>query len=325
MQQRSSGEENCSIWMGQFRCTQPPCKTKGSWLTMVDTMGKPEHSKLPVSLGMYKSLYKKDYRWCEEYKLPSDIQKMQVADAQLKAKEFAVPQEKPVIPYSDSVIRQRREVIPAPSIEAISRADGAGGRMPDSSRALQQGKHFTSYLPVAESYLPKHYPASHLAEKADRLQALSELENDLSYCQHLPVAAQAAGAAGMLLPRQKLVPAWATYQQFIFETSRESQNNGLQIKLKNVGSSVLAEDCSDCDWRTTYNIDFKHRPRVYGGRCKGNMNLSHIFPKDVLHKDHWISEYNDTYTIFLRRLRWSSEIPAAGLCSGKGIEMDAAQ
>ncbi|XP_061322532.1 uncharacterized protein LOC133276065 isoform X1 [Pezoporus flaviventris] len=207
---------------------------------MVDTMGKPEHSKPPVSLDMYKSLYKKDYQWCEEYKLPSDIQKLQVADAQLKAKEFAVPQERPVIPYSDSVVRQRREVIPAPSVEAISHDDGAGGRTPDSSRALQQGKHFASLLPAAESYLPKHYPASQLAEKAEKLQALSELENELSCCQHLPVAAQAAGTAGKLLPRRKLVPAWATYQQFIRETSRKSQNNGLQIKLRNVGSSVLA-------------------------------------------------------------------------------------
>ncbi|KAM9027563.1 uncharacterized protein PRD47_008204 [Ara ararauna] len=207
---------------------------------MVDTMGELEHSKPPVSLGMYKSLYKKDYQWCEEYKLPSDMQKLQVADAQLKAKEFAVPQEKPVIPYSDSIVRQRREVIPAPSIETISHADGAGGRVPASSRALQQGKHFASLLPAAESYLPKHYPASQLAEKAERLQALNELDNELSYCQHLPGAAQAARTAGMLLPRQKLVLAWATYQQFILDTSRESQNNGLQIKLQNVGS-VLAE------------------------------------------------------------------------------------
>ncbi|XP_061215829.1 uncharacterized protein LOC133215692 [Neopsephotus bourkii] len=207
---------------------------------MVDAMGKPKHSKPAVSLGMYKSLYKKDYQWRKEYRPPSDIQKLQVTDAQLKAKEFAVPQERPVIPYSDSVVRQRREVIPALSIEAISHAGSAGERMPDSSRALQQGKHLASLLPAAESYLPKHYPASQLAEKAERLQALSEMENERPCCQHLPVAAQAAGTAGMQLPRQKLVPAWATYQQFIRETSRDSQNKGLQIKLRNVGSSVLA-------------------------------------------------------------------------------------
>lgn len=124
------------------------------------------------------------------------LQKLQVVDAQLKAKEFAVPQERPVIPYSDSIVRQRREVIPALSMEAISHADGAGGRMPDSSRAFQQGKHFASLLPAAESYLPKHYTASQLAEKAERLQALGELENELSCCQHLPVAAQAAGTTG---------------------------------------------------------------------------------------------------------------------------------
>ncbi|XP_033920724.1 uncharacterized protein [Melopsittacus undulatus] len=290
---------------------------------MVDTMGKPKPSKPPVSLSMYKSSYKKDYQWCEERKLPSDIQKLQVADAQLKAKEFAVPQERPVIPYSDSVVAQR-EVIPALSIETITHADAAQERMPDSSRALQEGKHLASPLPAAESYLPKHDPASQLAEKAEGLQALSEMENELSCCQHLPVAAQAAGTTGMLLPRQKLVPTWGTYQQFLMETSQERQNNGLQIKLRNLGSSVLAEDCSDHDWRTTYNTDFKHRPGACGGHCKGHKNLSHIFPKDALHKNHWVSEYNDAYSISSRRLRWSPEIPAMGLCSGKGIEMDAA-
>ena len=106
--------------------------------------------------------------------------------------------------YSDSVVGERREVIPAPSIKASSRADNAGGRKPEGSasgpKALQQRKHFTSVLPVAQSYLPKYYPATELAatqaEKSGRLQALAEPQNELSYCQRLPTAAQTAGTAG---------------------------------------------------------------------------------------------------------------------------------
>lgn len=106
--------------------------------------------------------------------------------------------------YSDSVVWQGREVIPAPSIKASSHADDAGGRKPEGSasgpKALQQRKHFTSALPIAESYLPKYYPATELAatqaEKSERPQALAEPENELSYCQRLPAAAQTAGTAG---------------------------------------------------------------------------------------------------------------------------------
>lgn len=106
--------------------------------------------------------------------------------------------------YSDSVVGERREVVPAPSIKASSRADNAGGRKPEGSasgpKALQQRKHFTSVLPVARSYLPKYYPATELAatqaEKSGRLQALAEPQNELSYCQRLPTAAQTAGTAG---------------------------------------------------------------------------------------------------------------------------------
>ncbi|KFQ85309.1 hypothetical protein N337_01458, partial [Phoenicopterus ruber ruber] len=260
----------------------------GSWLTMVDTMRKTAHSKLPVSPGMYRSSYKRDYRWCEEYKLPSeeDMQKLRIADSQLKAKEFAVPREKPAMTYSDSVVWEGREATPAPSIS--SRADGAGGRKPEGGtsgpEAVQQRKHFTSVLPVAESYLPKYHPATELAatqaEKLERLQALPELENELSYCQCPPAAAQTAGTAGVLLHRQKLTPGWATYQQFTLETCRARQQDAQQNRSLNLGSSVVAEECFDLDWRSTYNTDFQRWPGAHGGYCRANKNPSHIFPED---------------------------------------------
>ncbi|XP_042664378.1 uncharacterized protein LOC116960304 [Tyto alba] len=130
--------------------------------------------ELTVSPGMYRSLYKRDYRWCEEYKPPNeeDVQKLQIADSQLKAKEFAIPQEEQAMTYSDNVVGERRGVIPAPIIKASSCAADAGGRKPEGSayspKALQQRKHFTSVLPVAESYLPKYYPDTELAATRQR-------------------------------------------------------------------------------------------------------------------------------------------------------------
>ncbi|GAB0187981.1 hypothetical protein GRJ2_001263400 [Grus japonensis] len=276
---------------------------------MVDTKRKTAHSKLPVSPGMYRSLYKRDYRWCEEYEPPNeeDVQKLQIADSQLKAKEFAIPREERAMTYSDSVVRERRELIPALSIKASSCADGAGGRKPEGStsgpKALQQRKHFTSALPVAESCLPKYYPATELAatqaEKSGRLRALAEPENELSYCQHLPAAAQTAGTAGMLLCRQKLAPGWATYRQFTLEMCRARQRDAQQNRSMIMDSSVLMEG----QWMEAV--------------------------VDVLCRNRWVSEYKDNYSIFLRRLNRSSQTPSAELCSGlsseKGIAMDTAQ
>ncbi|KAF1554414.1 hypothetical protein FQV20_0014476, partial [Eudyptula albosignata] len=207
---------------------------------------------------------------------------------QLKAKEFAVPREERAMTYSDSVVWQGREVIPAPSIKASSHADDAGGRKPEGSasgpKALQQRKHFTSALPIAESYLPKYYPATELAatqaEKSERPQALAEPENELSYCQRLPAAAQTAGTAGTLLHRQKLTPGWATYQQFTLETCQARQHDAQQNRSMILGSSVLVEECFDLDWRSTYNTDFQCWLGAHGGYCRANKNLSHIFPED---------------------------------------------
>lgn len=110
--------------------------------------------------------------------------------------------------YSNGMVGERR-VIPAPSIEPSSRAGGAGGRKGEGSasgpKALQQRKSFTSVLPVAENYQPKFYPATEQAEKSERLRPLAEPENELSYCQRLPAAAQTAGTAGKPPGRRRLL------------------------------------------------------------------------------------------------------------------------
>ncbi|KFV20145.1 hypothetical protein N340_06381, partial [Tauraco erythrolophus] len=258
-----------------------------SWLAMVDTMRRTACLKPPVLPGMYRSLYKKDYQWYEEHK-PLNEEDTQIADSQLKAKEFAIPQEEQAMTCSDSIAWRGRGVIPAPSIKASRHADDTGGRKPEgnasSPKALQQRKRFTSVLPVAESDLPKYYPATELeatqAEKSERPWALPEPENELSYCQHPPAAAQTAGTAGMLLRRQRLALDRAAYKQFVLETCRATQRDARQNRSMILGSSVLVEECFDRDWRSTYNTDFQHWQGAHGGYCRGNKNLSHVFTKD---------------------------------------------
>ncbi|KFU88099.1 hypothetical protein M959_07858, partial [Chaetura pelagica] len=257
----------------------------GSWFTMADAAKEKVISKPPVSLGMYRSSHKRDYQWCEQYKAPSE-EDIQVADSQLKAKEFAVPREQQVVTSSDGLVGEGREVIPAPSIPASSRADNAGGRQQEGStsspKALQQRKHFTSVLPVAESYLPKYHPATELAaaraEELERLQGFAMPEKLMSYCQHLPAAAQTPETAEV--HPQKLVPAWATYQHFTMEMFRAMQHDAQQNKSTNMGTSLSMPECFDRDWGSTYSTDFQHWPGPYGEHCKGNQGASHIFPKD---------------------------------------------
>ncbi|XP_009993923.1 PREDICTED: histamine H2 receptor-like [Chaetura pelagica] len=190
---------------------------------MADAAKEKVISKPPVSLGMYRSSHKRDYQWCEQYKAPSeeDIQKLQVADSQLKAKEFAVPREQQVVTSSDGLVGEGREVIPAPSIPASSRADNAG-----------------------ESYLPKYHPATELAaaraEELERLQGFAMPEKLMSYCQHLPAAAQTPETAEV--HPQKLVPAWATYQHFTMEMFRAMQHDAQQNKSTNMGTSLSMPD-----------------------------------------------------------------------------------
>ncbi|XP_071609296.1 uncharacterized protein [Heliangelus exortis] len=141
---------------------------------MVDTTRERAHGKLRVSPGMYRTSYKRDYQWCEEYKAPSqeDIEKLRIADSQLKAKEFAMPQEEQMT-YRDLMMGERGK--------ASSRADDGGERC-----------------------LTRYYPATQLAatraETWERPQDFIQLDNELPCCQHLPAAAETAGPADSFDP-----------------------------------------------------------------------------------------------------------------------------
>nr|XP_009684373.1 PREDICTED: uncharacterized protein LOC104151325 isoform X3 [Struthio camelus australis] len=197
--------------------------------SMVDAMRKIALSKAPVSLDMYRSLYMTDYRWHKEYQPPTEeyLQKLKSADSQLKAKEFAVPQEQRLMNYWDNVVGEGREVIPGP----CSKVNRLSDDMPEKKQK--------------ESYLPKSYPATEATatqeEKLERPQALTKLENELSCSHCLPAAVQTPGTEGMLLHKQELDRGWAAYQQFILETCRARQFKAQENKSMVLGSSVLGE------------------------------------------------------------------------------------
>ncbi|XP_046796611.1 uncharacterized protein LOC422928 isoform X1 [Gallus gallus] len=278
----------------------------GSWFTTEDAMRKPVHSKPPVSLGMYRSMYKKDYTWKEESKPPTeeDVKK-------LRAKEFAVPQEPRAMPYYDKAVGEGREV----TQEGIAL----------SPRVLQQAheeqrKHFSSDLPLAESHAPKQYLTTELTatpvDRLERPQGLRGLEKELSSSQHLQATVGGPGEAGMLLYRQKLDPTWGTYQHFMLDAGQALQHEAQQNKNMNLGSSVLTEECFDHDRRSTYSIDFQGQPAAHSGSCIANKNLSHIFTEDErFHKNHWVSEYKDNYSIHLQKLNRASQGHSAELGS----------
>ncbi|XP_010212941.1 PREDICTED: uncharacterized protein LOC104567786 [Tinamus guttatus] len=271
---------------------------------------------------MYRSLYTADYGCQQEQQPPSEerleccvisyltvspftydffLQKLKLADSQLKAKEFAVPQGQRLMNYWDHVVREGKEVTSSPCSEANRHSDD----MPEKQE---------------ESYLPKYQSVTEeraaQKEKLERPQALTKPEKELSYSQCPPAAVQTPGTEGMLLRKQKLAEGWATYQQFILETCRARQFKAQENRSMVLGSSILGEECFDCDHRSTYKTDFQPLLGARGGYCKANRTFSHIFTEDeCFNQNYWVSEYEDNYSIFLNRLTRSPQIPAVGMCS----------
>ncbi|XP_031444047.1 uncharacterized protein LOC116225692 [Phasianus colchicus] len=274
----------------------------GSWFTTEDAMRKPVHSKPPVSLGMYTSMYKKEYKWPEESKPPTeeDVKK-------LRAKEFAVPQEPQAMPYYDKALREGREVKQIEKQEGITLSPSVLQQAHEEQR-----KHFGSDLPLAEGHAPKPYLTTELtatqADRPERPQAPSGLEKGLSSSQHLQAVGGGPGATGMLLYRQKLDPTWGTYQHFMLEAGQALQDEAQQNKNVALASSVLVKEYFDHDQRSTYSTDFQHQPAAYTGSCIANKNLSHIFTEaERFHQNRWVSEYKDNYSISLQKLNWASQ------------------
>ncbi|XP_031965540.1 uncharacterized protein LOC116444334 isoform X3 [Corvus moneduloides] len=78
------------------------------------------------------------------------------------------------------------------------------------------------------------------------------------------------------------------------------------------------EDCSNLEWKSIYNQDYQHQMGVHGGFYTEEIRPSPVFPEESrFNYSRWVSEYADSYSIFLKRLDWSSPISAQWLPFGK--------
>ncbi|KAG6925376.1 hypothetical protein G0U57_014659 [Chelydra serpentina] len=163
---------------------------------------------------MYKSSYMMDYRPYDDYKPPIEnhTQKIKLAEAQLKAKEFAQPSKsQPPVMYKEYPISQRKETTEGPCTQAAVSSDdklemGHKGCSfgPESFQEVQeeQRKYFNAVLPNADCYLSKCYPhpeqTAAQEDKAERTQMPTMPEREATspspfYPQHPATTEQCPG------------------------------------------------------------------------------------------------------------------------------------
>ncbi|XP_029821188.1 uncharacterized protein LOC108642073 [Manacus vitellinus] len=191
----------------------------------------------------------------------------------------------------------------------------------------QENVPITSYHPTSDGYVPRCYlpksepPIQATPGRSGKLEILSEpQEGLLCCCRDLPPPAPAAGTEGTMLHREKVSPGLVSYVQFTRDLYRERLDNADQYKNKMLGSSVVMEDCSVPDWRSTYQLDFPRRTGVHGGLYTEQTRPSPVFPADSrLNQGRWVSEYADNYSVFLKKLDWSTPIPCPWMLSGKDM------
>ncbi|XP_065453322.1 uncharacterized protein LOC135983818 isoform X2 [Chrysemys picta bellii] len=307
---------------------------------MVDVIRKLSISKPPASLDMYKSSYMMDYRPYNDYNPPIEnhTQKITLAEAQLKAKEFAQPSKsQPPVMYKEDPVSQRKETAEGPhSPAAVSSDDklemGHTGCSfgPESFQEVQeeQRKYFNTVLPNAESYLSKCYPrleqTAAQEDKTERTQMPAMPERGASspspfYPQPSATTEHCPGKddqEGPVFYKRRQSQTWDSYQQFILETCRARQTKAQQNRSMVLGSSVFGKDCSNSEGASTYSTDYKCWSGVHNGRCKAQRNFSKIVLEDGhFNQSPWVSEYKDSYSIFLQKLNWPSHSAMSALCS----------
>ncbi|KAL9852753.1 uncharacterized protein GJ701_005047 [Geothlypis trichas] len=213
--------------------------------------------KLPPALDKYKSVYRKDFCWHDDYHSPIQAH------------------------------------VPTPSYPPLE--------------------------DLPKCYLPEFQPSDLSPRWAQKLEILAEPMHDLSCCSPLPPPAPADETEGVLEPREPPPPAnVVTYQQFAQDLYKEVLSNADKYKTKNRSSCVLLQDCSDLDWKSIYKQDFEPRRGIHAGLYTGEIRPSPIFPEDIrFNESRWVTEYGDSYSIFLKNLDWSSPISAQWLPFGK--------
>ncbi|KAH1169506.1 uncharacterized protein LOC123371628 [Mauremys mutica] len=307
---------------------------------MVDVIRKISISKPPASLDMYKSSYMMDYRPYNDYNPPIEnpTQKITLAEAQLKAKEFAQPSKsQPPVMYMEDPVSQRKETAEGPCSQAAVSSDDrlemdhkGCSFGPESFQEVQeeQRKYFNTVLPNAESYLSKCYPhpeqTAAQEDKTERMQMPAMTERGASspspfYPQPSATTELRPGKddqEGPVFYKRRPSQTWDSYQQFILETCRARQTKAQQNRSMVLGSSVFGKDCSNSDGTSTYSTDYKFWSGVHNGRCKAQRNFSKIVLEDGhFNQSPWVSEYKDSYSIFLQKLNWPSHSAMSALCS----------
>ncbi|XP_053796713.1 uncharacterized protein LOC128786964 isoform X2 [Vidua chalybeata] len=227
----------------------------GSWFTMEIIRGaKPW--KLPAALDQYKSIYRKDFCWHDDYHSPIQAH------------------------------------VPTPSYPPLEN--------------------------LPKCYLPEFQPSDLTPRRAGKLEILAEPMHDLCCCSPLPAPALTDGTEGALVPREMPSANLVTYQQFAQDLYKEVMFNADKYKTKNVNSSVLMQDYSDLEWKSIYKQDFEPRRGIHAGLYTEEIRPSPVFPEDTrFNESRWVSEYADSYSIFLKKLDWSSPISAQWLPFGK--------
>ncbi|XP_032917020.1 uncharacterized protein LOC116996983 [Catharus ustulatus] len=178
-----------------------------------------------------------------------------------------------------------------------------------------------SYPPLAElpkCYLPQCRSSDLRPRRAGKLEILAEPMHDLSCCPPLPAPALTSESEGALALREPPSSNLLTYQQFAQDLYQERQYNADQNKHNNMSSSVLIQDSSDPDWKSVYQQDYQRRKGIPSELYTEEIRPSPVFPEENrFNEGRWVTEYADSYNIFLKRLDWSSPIFGQWLPFGK--------
>nr|XP_041571554.1 uncharacterized protein LOC116808200 [Taeniopygia guttata] len=180
-----------------------------------------------------------------------------------------------------------------------------------------------SYPPLEDlpkCCLPEFQPSDLTPGRAGKLEILAEPMHDLCCCSPLPAPALTNGTEEALVPTELPPPKLITYQQFAQDLYNEVLLNADKYKTKNQNSSVLLQDDSDLEWKSIYMQDFEPQRGICAGLYTEEIRPSPVFPEDNRYNEsRWVSEYADSYSIFLKKLDWSSPISAQWLPFGKDV------
>ncbi|RMC14473.1 hypothetical protein DUI87_09569 [Hirundo rustica rustica] len=118
----------------------------------------------------------------------------------------------------------------------------------------------------------------------------------------------------VLRPSTDLVNYPQLAQDLYLERLYDADKN----RTKSRSSSIFLTDFSDLEWKSIYKQDYKGRKGIFAELYTEEMRPSPLLPEDNrFNTSRWVTEYADSYNIFLKRLDWSSPIAGQWLPFGK--------